>query len=173
MNKKMNKKRSIPLWVLFILIFSLLFSLVSLVLAIAALGIPFPELIGSPENFIAIVGIIMALIAASATVYSIVMSHDITKYRTEIDKYRSMFVGVGEEMQSQHKETLNMLSAIEGIAPEKAKYIRLFQGRLMCLSRYSDDKEKNDGISYILGYYTSVGSGRSAIAEIKAVDLQL
>ncbi len=171
-----KKKRSIPLWALFILCFALIFSLVALVFSLAALGVPI-VLIGSFDKFIAVISIILALIAASSTVFSIAMSHDITLYRSEIAESRRILDETNENidntMRLQLKETITVFSSIESIAGDQKIYIRLAKGRLLCQSKYSDNDEKEQGISYIQAYYLTAGKGGTFSPDDKKILNQL
>jgi len=171
-----KKKRSIPLWALFILCFALIFSLVALVFSLAALGVPI-VLIGSFDKFIAVISIILALIAASSTVFSIAMSHDITLYRSEIAESRRILDetngNIDNTMRLQLKETITVFSSIESIAGDQKIYIRLAKGRLLCQSKYSDKGEKKEGISNIQAYYTSAGKGQTISSEDYEILYQL
>lgn len=135
-----------------------LISITALVLAYAKLDVPLKDAVTIVEMVIGILGLCV-------TIYFVTMGITLHKYTKSLEETLSRAMEMDTTMQFQFKEIINVISYIETVSGDKAKYIRLARGRLICRSKYSNDAEKKDGISDIQGYYTSKGSGRSAIDE--------
>lgn len=142
-----------------------LISITALVLAYAKLDVPLKDLQSSYNNAVTIVEMVIGILGLCVTIYFVTMGITLHKYTKSLEETLSRAMEMDTTMQFQFKEIINVISDIETVSGDKAKYIRLARGRLICRSKYSNDAEKKDGISAIQGYYTSKGSGRSAIDE--------
>ena len=162
MGNKGNNRR-LPLWAICLLIFVFLLSLVAVILAVVAIKAVPEEGIDLKvfDKIVAVIGLILALVAASATVFTIGTSIDINKYRLEI-------AAIHNDLGSQLHETNFALSSLESIAEKKAIYIQLARGRLLCKSAYSDEDDLQEGINLIQSYYMKI-KGSSSVYEDVAV----
>ena len=140
-------------------------SIAALILAFAKLDVPLSQLKFSFDRAINIVELVMGSLGLSATVFFITMGITLHKYNKELNETLRRSKEIDYTMQSNLKETIDALSSIESVANEKAIYIRLAKGRLMCKSTFSNNRQKKEGISYIQAYYTSKPSNKTEIPE--------
>lgn len=146
------KKIAIPKWIFILLILAMLVSIVAIGIAFKSYGVSLSRLGLSWGDLITLAGLLLALIAATATIYTIVISQDIHKFKSEIKSYKDDF----ERMDSLSEEVLrsqfvvlnDTLSSLEGDL-SNTKYIKLARCRLVCGSPFSSVDEKLDCIPFI------------------------
>ena len=149
------KKTTIPNGLFILLILAILVSILAIGIGFKAYGVSLSSLGLSWGDLITLAGLLLALIAATATIYTIVMSLDIHKFRSEIMFYKDDF----EKMESLSEEALksqfrilnDALSSLEGDL-SNTKYIKLARCRLVCGSPFSSVNEKLDCIPFIQEY---------------------
>lgn len=151
----MNQSTTKTTGLIFIMVFSILISITALVLAYARLDVPLSELESSCDRTITIIEMVVGFLGISATVYFITMGITLRDYKEKLEESLMITAEISDDMRNQLHETIFALESIESVAGENEIYIRLAKGRLFCKSKYSNSKEKKNGISYIQAYYSS------------------
>lgn len=148
--KKTRKKYFIPTWVYACCGLSFLFSFTALLLSNAALDYPVFKLVLSSEKALSVFGITFAVISFAVTSYcTIAIAISQNQVKNIKDDAFAIIEYLDDSMQSQYKETLNLMDSLEGIIPDGKKYIRISIARFIIGSKYSTDEEKERGITYL------------------------
>lgn len=145
---KIRMNKSHPL-ILVCSIAAALISAIALIFSIAAIN--GEKLEFDYNNTIGFAGIIFAVTGIIITIYFVTFGHRTYEIYKQMSDAEQIADEVRSDMRNNLIETINLISSIKGVtySKDKLKYLSLAEGRLLCGSRFSNDEEKETGISYL------------------------